>query len=56
MGAAIGSLGLLAFAAVMWMLPGRMGSLAAFIVATLVWILASVGLWWSWRRARRLSD
>jgi Protein of unknown function (DUF3147) len=55
MGAAIGSFGLLAFAAVMWMLPGRMGPLAAFIVASLVWILVSVCLWWSWRRARRLS-
>jgi hypothetical protein len=50
LGAAIGSFGLLGFAAVMWTLPGRMGPSPAFIAATLVWMLVSVGLW----RGRRL--
>ena len=56
LGATIGSFGLLGFAAVMWTLPGRMGSLPALVIASLVWILASVCLWRGWRRVRRLSD
>ena len=53
MGAALGSFGLLAFGAVMWTLPGRMGSLPALVGAGLVWILVSICLWWGWRRLRR---
>ena len=56
LGAALGSVGMLAFAAVMWTLPGRMGPLPAFIVASLVWMLASACLWWGWRRVRRLDQ
>ena len=55
MGAAIGSFGLLAFAAAMWTLPGRIGPLPAFIAAGLFWILVSVCLWWGWRHVRRSS-
>jgi Protein of unknown function (DUF3147) len=55
LGAALGSVGMLAFAAVMWTLPGRMGPLPAFIAASLVWMLASVCLWWGWRRVRWLD-
>jgi Protein of unknown function (DUF3147) len=56
LGAAIGSFGLLGFAAVMWTLPGRMGPSPAFIAASLVWMLVSVCLWWGWRRLGRLPD
>jgi hypothetical protein len=55
MGAAIGSFGLLAFGAVMWTLPGRIGPLPAFVAAGLVWIVVSVFLWWGWRCVRRPS-
>lgn len=55
-GAAIGSFGLLGFAAVMWTLPGCTGPLSAFVTASLVWILVSVCLWWGWRRMRQLPD
>ena len=55
-GAAIGSFGLLGFAAVMWTLPGRIGPFPAFVTAGLIWILVSVSLWWGWRRVRRLSN
>ena len=54
-GAAIGSFGLLAFAATMWMLPGRMEPLPAFVAAGAAWLLVSVSLWWAWRHARRSS-
>jgi hypothetical protein len=54
-GAAIGSFGLLSFAAIMWMLPGRMGPLLAFAAAGAAWILVSVCLWWALRHVRRSS-
>jgi hypothetical protein len=55
MGAAIGSFGLPAFAAIMWTLPGRMGPLPAFAAAGAAWLLVSVSLWWAERRVRRSS-
>jgi hypothetical protein len=53
MGAAIGSFGLLAFAASCWMLLAYMKPVAAFAVAGAAWLLVSVSLWWARRRLRR---
>jgi hypothetical protein len=55
MGAAIGSFGLLGFAAIMWKLPDRVEPLPAFVAAAAVWLLVSVSLWWAWRHVRRSS-
>jgi hypothetical protein len=55
-GAALGSLGLLAFAA-MFSLLVKTSIPAAFIAALLAWSLVSVGAWWLWlhmRIARRI--
>jgi hypothetical protein len=50
-GAAVGSLGLLAFAAAFSFLVQE-GILTAFIVAFLAWLLISAGAWWLWLRIR----
>jgi hypothetical protein len=55
MGAAIGSFGLLAFAVIMWTLPGHMEPLPVFTAAGTAWLLVSVSLWWAWRHVRRSS-
>jgi Sec-independent protein secretion pathway component TatC len=50
-GAALGSLGMLAFALTFWLLVERR-STAAFVVALAAWSVISVAAWWVWRRIR----
>jgi uncharacterized membrane protein len=50
-GAALGSLGLLAFAGVFSLLV-KISVMAAFIAALLAWSLVSVSAWWLWLRRR----
>jgi len=50
-GAALGSLGLLAFAG-MFSLLVKDSAVAAFIAALLAWSLVSLGTWWLWLRMR----
>jgi hypothetical protein len=50
-GAALGSLGLLAFAGTFSLLV-KNSVVAAFIAALLAWSLVSLGAWWLWLRMR----
>jgi hypothetical protein len=50
-GAALGSIGVLAFALVFSLLVARQ-ALWAFVAALVAWIAVSVAAWWAWRRAR----
>lgn len=52
MGAALGSFGLLAFAAVIWRLLPSAGTAWAFAAASAAWLLVSVTLWWLHRKMR----
>jgi hypothetical protein len=53
-GAALGSFGLLAFAASFSSLIGR-SITGAFLTAALVWLIAAVTGWWAWRRLRTVQ-
>jgi len=50
-GAALGSIGMLAFALTFWLLVER-GAIAAFVAALAAWIVISIAAWWGWRRFR----
>ena len=52
LGSAFGGLGLLAFAAVVWQLAERLPAWLVLLLATLVWLAASVGLWAAFNRLR----
>jgi Protein of unknown function (DUF3147) len=50
-GAAMGSIGLIAFALVVWkFLPGHSAWLT-IAGATVVWAIASAGIWWGWKKS-----
>jgi hypothetical protein len=51
-GAALGSFGLLAFAAVIWSVPPVAGTAGAFAGAIAAWLMVSVSLWWARRFIR----
>jgi hypothetical protein len=53
-GAALGSFGLLAFAAVIWRLLPVAETAWTFVGASAVWLVVSTSLWWMRRYARRL--
>jgi multisubunit Na+/H+ antiporter MnhG subunit len=44
-GAAIGCIGLAGFAIVLWTLLTSLNTYAVFVLASLVWLTASVGCW-----------
>lgn len=48
-GAAMGSVGLMAFAAVVWQLAPDHSIVAVLSVATLAWLVVAVALWLPWR-------
>lgn len=50
-GAALGSLGMLAFALAFWLLVERK-EIVAFVVGLVAWTVISVAAWWIWRRIR----
>jgi hypothetical protein len=50
-GAALGSLGMLAFALTFWLLVERK-DIAAFVAALVAWTVISIAAWWIWRRIR----
>ena len=52
LGAALGGMGLLAFGAVVWLLAERLPAWLVLLLATLVWLAASVGLWTAFYRLR----
>jgi hypothetical protein len=45
-GAAIGTMGLAAFAVFCWLLLPRLAAAAVFALATLAWLIVSIVLWW----------
>ncbi|HEY2857744.1 MAG TPA: DUF3147 family protein [Terracidiphilus sp.] len=45
-GAAIGCIGLAGFAVVCWLVLPRMGAVAVFVLATAVWLVVSILMWW----------
>jgi Protein of unknown function (DUF3147) len=49
-GAAMGSLGLMAFAWVVWKLLPRHSTAVVLAVATGVWASVSCAVWWTWKR------
>ena len=51
-GAALGSFGLLAFAAIIWRLLPAVGTAWAFAAASAAWLVLSVTLWWLRRKMR----
>jgi hypothetical protein len=53
-GAALGSFGLLAFAAVIWSLLPVAATAWAFAGASAAWLVVSTSLWWARRYFRRL--
>jgi hypothetical protein len=50
-GAALGSIGMLAFAIAFSLLAER-NAIAAFVTALAAWCLVSIGTWWVWRHWR----
>ena len=52
-GAALGSFGLLAFAAVMWSLLPMAATAWVFAGASAAWLVVSISLWWGRRYVRR---
>jgi hypothetical protein len=50
-GAALGSLGMIAFALTFWLLVER-GETMAFVAALVAWTAISVAAYWSWRHMR----
>lgn len=52
LGASIGSVGLVAFGAMLWLLAQHSAGWIAITVATIVWFAVSAGLWWLIDRAR----
>jgi MFS family permease len=55
LGAAFGSLGLLAFGLVVWQLAERWPAWQVLLVATLAWLLVSIGTWAIYRTLRITS-
>jgi hypothetical protein len=49
-GAAMGSLGLMAFAACAWKLLPKHSSWAAIAISTFIWAAVSSMFWWTWKR------
>jgi hypothetical protein len=52
-GAALGSGGLLLFAAICWKLLPEYSSTLILLIASLVWIGASISIWFAWKHLRR---
>ena len=50
-GAAVGSLGLIGFAASFHFVISR-STIGAFLTASLVWVIVSIAGWWTWRSFR----
>jgi len=48
-GAAIGSLGLMTFAALVWGLLANHSTWLVIAAATLAWAAVSFGVWWTWK-------
>jgi hypothetical protein len=55
-GAAMGSLGLMAFAVFVWKALPYLSAWMVISIATLIWALLSTAIWWLWKRnhSRRL--
>jgi hypothetical protein len=53
-GAALGGVGMLAFAAVFW-LTVENSVLGAFVGASLAWLVVSVAAWYAWRKMRSVK-
>ena len=51
LGAAVGSIGLLGFAAIVWALASRVAAWQLLLVASLGWLVISIGLWAAVERA-----
>lgn len=45
-GAAIGTMGLAAFAVICWLLLPHLSAAAVFALATFAWLVVSIALWW----------
>ena len=52
LGAALGGMSLLAFGAVVWLLAERLPAWLVLLLATLVWLATSIGLWAAFNRLR----
>ena len=52
LGAAFGGLGLLAFGAVVWALAPRLPAWLVLLLATVIWLVISMGLWTGFRSLR----
>jgi hypothetical protein len=50
-GAALGALGMLAFAAIFWLMV-ESSVLGAFLAASIAWLVVSVAAWYVWRKMR----
>jgi Sec-independent protein secretion pathway component TatC len=50
-GAALGSVGMLAFALTFWLLV-ESGAAMTFVAAVVAWTVISVAAWWAWRHRR----
>lgn len=56
LGAAIGSIGLIAFGAVVWLLASRAAAWITLASATVLWFVVSAGLWLAFERVRPGQD
>lgn len=54
--AAIGSFGLMTFAACVWKLLPEHSTAAVLAIATAGWAMVSGALWWLWRRGRKTRE
>jgi hypothetical protein len=52
LGASIGSVGLIAFGVMLWLLAPRSAGVIVVAAATIVWFVVSAGLWWLIERVR----
>lgn len=58
-GAAVGSVGLVAFGAVVWWFASRTAGLAVILAATIVWLVVALAFWVAldrWRRHDRVIE
>jgi uncharacterized membrane-anchored protein len=53
LGAAAGSVGLIAYGLVIWALAARTAAPVSLVVALAVWFAVSVAVWWGAMRVRR---
>ncbi len=55
LGAAVGSVGLLGFGAVVWALASRLAAWQVLVLASLVWVVVSFAVWAVVERTRKAS-